>query len=357
VQVYDLSTSTPTVPSVFLANSGPGSRFGESVAISGTRVLVQARGSNNGLAYVYDIGSATPTDPVATLGVSIAGYGKNLVAISGPLVLVGVGGNDAGALGAGRGYVYDMNSPTPTVPLAILNNPFPHEDDTFGASVAIDGAVIAIGTPGLDIPHTNEGAAYIFDVPALPTVTTIGASDVTGSSARLGGTVNAHGSSTLARFEITRVAEIAPAYVVAEQNPITGSTSQAISATATGLASRTSYRVRTVAQNPGGTVYGAEVTFTTLNENPNAATDTAMVPYQTATVLDVLANDSDADGDPLIITDVQNPAHGSVQIVPNSSGQRVRYAPAPGYSGDDSFTYDITDGFGGNAVGTSARHG
>ena len=57
-----------------LNNPGPaeGDQFGESVAISGTRVVVGAirddtGATDAGSAYVYDLSSGTPTVPVATL--------------------------------------------------------------------------------------------------------------------------------------------------------------------------------------------------------------------------------------------------------------------------------------------------
>ncbi len=60
-------------------------------------------------------------------------------------------------------------------------------------------------------------------------------------------------------------------------------------------------------------------------------------------VFDVLANDSDPDGDPLTIVDVTQPTNGEAVI----SGQFIRYTPAPGFVGTDTFSYTIDDGFGG----------
>ena len=63
---------------------------------------------------------------------------------------------------------------------------------------------------------------------------------------------------------------------------------------------------------------------------------------------DVLANDSDPDGDPLSLVGVSEPANGSAVI----SSEVILYTPAPGFSGSDSFTYTIDDGFGGQATAT-----
>jgi hypothetical protein len=63
----------------------------------------------------------------------------------------------------------------------------------------------------------------------------------------------------------------------------------------------------------------------------------------------VLADDVDADGDPLSVTDVSDPAHGSVTIQPDGT---VVYTPDPGYIGDDSFTYTVCDDNGECTSGT-----
>ena len=170
--VYDLSSATPTVPVATLNNPRPAARveFGFSVAISGTRVVVGAKGDNTGAseagsAYVYDLGSATPTVPVATLnnpGPAAGDQFGSSVAISGTRVVVGASEDDTGVRQAGSAYVYDLTSATPTVPVATHNNPGPAVNDNFGTSVAIDGTTIAIGAPLDDLTVADKGAAYIY---------------------------------------------------------------------------------------------------------------------------------------------------------------------------------------------------
>jgi hypothetical protein len=55
----------------------------------------------------------------------------------------------------------------------------------------------------------------------------------------------------------------------------------------------------------------------------------------------VLANDGDADGDPLSAELVSGPSHGSLAL--NADGS-FSYTPAGGYSGPDSFAYKASDG-------------
>ena len=63
-------------------------------------------------------------------------------------------------------------------------------------------------------------------------------------------------------------------------------------------------------------------------------------------VLNVLANDTDADNQALTITGFHDgPAHGAAAV--SSDGKSVIYTPALDYSGSDSFVYCISDGNGG----------
>ena len=80
---------------------------------------------------------------------------------------------------------------------------------------------------------------------------------------------------------------------------------------------------------------------------PSAVDDAITVDFESAaTVIDVLANDSDPDNDTLTITAVSTPMHGTAVI----SAGGVSYTPMAGYSGSDSFTYTISDGRGGTAT-------
>ena len=55
----------------------------------------------------------------------------------------------------------------------------------------------------------------------------------------------------------------------------------------------------------------------------------------------VLANDTDAEGNPLTAAKVTDPAHGTVTVSANGS---ISYVPTTGYTGADSFTYKANDG-------------
>ena len=68
------------------------------------------------------------------------------------------------------------------------------------------------------------------------------------------------------------------------------------------------------------------------------------VPGDADTVLLVLDNDTDPEGDPLAIVDVVQPQHGSVAI--GEDGTLI-FTPDPSYWGPERFSYTITDGNGG----------
>ena len=63
----------------------------------------------------------------------------------------------------------------------------------------------------------------------------------------------------------------------------------------------------------------------------------------------VLANDKDADGDPLSATVAAGPANGTLEL--NADGS-FSYTPDEDFNGVDSFTYTVSDEFGGSKTGT-----
>ena len=65
--------------------------------------------------------------------------------------------------------------------------------------------------------------------------------------------------------------------------------------------------------------------------------------------VDVVANDTDPDGDDLSVTGVFAPLNGTAEV--NADGT-VTYTPTTGFTGEDNFVYTIEDGFGGSAEGT-----
>ena len=85
------------------------------------------------------------------------------------------------------------------------------------------------------------------------------------------------------------------------------------------------------------------VEVTDVNEAPEAVDDEAVTPEDQAVTVDVLANDTDPEGDLLRVRSVTAAAHGAVRLV---SGDRVTYTPEADFHGADSFTYVASDGRG-----------
>ncbi len=73
---------------------------------------------------------------------------------------------------------------------------------------------------------------------------------------------------------------------------------------------------------------------------PPAAGDDRGVSRGDPVLVDVLANDGDANGDPLTISVRRPPENGTVQL----NGTSLRYTPDPGFLGEDTFRYAISDG-------------
>ena len=82
-----------------------------------------------------------------------------------------------------------------------------------------------------------------------------------------------------------------------------------------------------------------------LNRAPTAVNDSVTAACGAVATFDVLANDTDPEGDALTITGVSNPGRGSAVI----SSNKIAYTPNPATcsAGADTFTYTISDGKGG----------
>lgn len=104
----------------------------------------------------------------------------------------------------------------------------------------------------------------------------------------------------------------------------------------------------TITDNNGGfDTATVTVTVTAVNDDPVAVDDVAGTLSDTPVLIDVLSNDSDVDGDTLIVDSVTSPEHGTATI--DDSGE-VLYTPGTGYLGVDAFMYVASDQAGGVAT-------
>ncbi len=120
------------------------------------------------------------------------------------------------------------------------------------------------------------------------------------------------------------------------------------------------YDVYVTATDPVGNV-GVDASVDELvinraNINPVAIDDVYTVDEDMAFtavlgVDDLLMNDSDGDGDPLVVntTPISGPTNGSLLL---SADGTFTYTPNTDFNGTDSFSYEVSDGYGGTAQAT-----
>lgn len=96
------------------------------------------------------------------------------------------------------------------------------------------------------------------------------------------------------------------------------------------------------ANDGGGDSNIATVTITVnpINDQPVTVDDGVSAMESVATVLDLLSNDYDVDGDDLVITNLSQPANGTTQL--NGDGT-VTYTSNMPFVGTDTFTYTTND--------------
>jgi len=83
------------------------------------------------------------------------------------------------------------------------------------------------------------------------------------------------------------------------------------------------------------------------NQAPVAVADTAETLNTQSVIIDVLTNDTDTDGDSLMVTEV-SVDQGSVEIL---SDNTLKYTPLSDYVGTVTIQYQVSDGHGGSAQG------
>ena len=136
-------------------------RFGWSVAVSDTRIVVGAygedtNGSSAGSAYIFDIDG----NELAKIQASDAEAGDLFgisVAVSDTRIVVGAFQEDTTASNAGSAYIFDINGNQ----LAKIQASDAEADDYFGYSVAVSDTRIVVGAYKEDTGATDAGAAYI----------------------------------------------------------------------------------------------------------------------------------------------------------------------------------------------------
>lgn len=182
--VFDISGPTPTAPvAELIVPESEGTESVSSIAVDGNRVFVgnyedRTAAVVAGRVFLFDLGSATPSQAVLHFqqpnAADFDGFGF-AIAVSGRHLFVGSTYPEPLADEEGKDYVFDLESETPGIPKAELHSPSPSSFDHFGEVVAVSGSRVVVAAIDRQLPR--QGAAiYVYDLanetPLVP-VTTI----------------------------------------------------------------------------------------------------------------------------------------------------------------------------------------
>lgn len=103
-----------------------------------------------------------------------------------------------------------------------------------------------------------------------------------------------------------------------------------------------------VSSNEDKSDTGTWKTTITLPPTPTVVDDNTSTDEDTAVLIDILANDTDPDNNPLSVASVTQPNLGTV----TNQGTHVTYTPDANVNGLDTFTYVADNGVGGAATAT-----
>ena len=252
-------TSVPVVTSDF--HTVDGTRSGAFTStltglLPGTTYYVRAYATNvMGTTYGAYVSFVTKNVPTLTTVVPTLSTAEPGVGSSGGNVT-----SDGGATVTARGVCWSSTNAMPD----ITNS---HSSDGVGTGTFVSTLA------GLDVSvqyyvrayATNAaGTAYgSVQMPTIPTVTTVAVSSITSNSGVGGGTVTNEGGAAVLVRGVCWNTSGSPV-VTANPHTSDGTRSGAFTSTITGLASGTTYYVRSYVTNAMGTTYGSQVSFKTL---------------------------------------------------------------------------------------------
>ena len=239
--------------------------------------------SDGGTSYGEDMDFTTPLAPPTATTSAAAGVGASTATLNG---LVNAKGNSTDITfeygpTASYGKTTDatpatLSDSTATAVSAALTGLTSSTTYHFRVKAVSDGGT----TNGADLTFTTSASA--------PTATTSAATGVSATTATLKGLVNANGSSTAVSFEYGTTTSYGK-IIAASPTPLIDRKDILIGAALSGLTPKTIYHFRVKAVNGGGTVYGSDMTFTTI-AIPTATTSPVSVFGATTATLKGLVN-------------------------------------------------------------------
>ena len=374
------ATTTETAK-LTAADGASDDQFGWSVAVGGGTVVVGAHQddasatvTNSGSAYVYGVSGWTAIPDSVVGAINATSYTVNDLA------------NDEehgfwirarNTVGAGAASDAVTATPINTAPMAVADTATMYEDTVVSIGVVANDtdidpvdtlsvtavtttpsngtAVVASGTTVTYTPNANFNGADSFDYTL---------SDGTDTDT---GTVNitiiaVNDQPTALDYTPTTEEDTAVQIVVVhnDTDPDIGDTLTISPSTmpSNGEASATS--TTTFTYKPKANFNGTDsfdytlsdgtatdtgtvtITVTAANDAPTAVDDTATTTAGTAVDINVVANDSDVEGDTLTVTSVTTPSNGTAKIKSGST-TTVTYTPGANFNGG-SFDYTLSDG-------------
>jgi len=165
VYMFDVATGQQ-LRKLTASDGDPGDRFGQSVALSGSRALVGAAlddgvGPYSGSAYLFDLTTGQELFKLTASDGATGDWFGQSVAVSKEIALVGAINNDDYDTPGGSAYVFDVTTGVQVFKLRAVDYV---ADDLFGQAVALSGNLALIGAYGRDALANRVGSAYVFDV-------------------------------------------------------------------------------------------------------------------------------------------------------------------------------------------------
>jgi hypothetical protein len=188
----------------------------------------------------------------------------------------------------------------------------------------------------------GENLAAPVDVAALATGTATGITRTTATIS--GNNVSSDSNSPISERGVVYATSANP--TTANTKVIVSGTTGSFDAALTGLTGGTTYHVRAYATNAIGTAYGSGITFTANAAPVFSGMTVSTQPATSVPIIEskILARITDGDGGPAAITSVAATSTEGGTL--SRSGGIITYTPALAFSGPDSFTVSVDDGFG-----------
>ena len=222
----------------------------------GTTYYVRAYAINNkGTAYGEEVSFKTTAYSIPTVTTSSA---TNITGTSAT-----IGGNvtsDGGLSVTERGIVYSTTK-DPTTSSNKITSGTGTGSYSINLTGLADGTTYYVRAYAINNKGTAYGEEVSFKTTTVPTVTTSSATNITSTSATVGGNVTSDGGQPVTERGI--VYSTTPNPTTSSNKMTSGAGTGSYSINLTGLSEGTTYYVRAYAINSNGTAYGEEVSFKT----------------------------------------------------------------------------------------------